>query len=64
MLVKRPRAEVKVSTLSDEQKRELVEAKDKELTTFCQAFCSRGGIVSKDLTVCIDENALGCDDQG
>ena len=34
VLVKRRRAEVKVSTLSAEQKRELVEAKDKELNTF------------------------------
>ena len=33
-MVKRRRAEVKVSTLSAEQKRELVEAKDKELNTF------------------------------
>ena len=32
--VKRRRAEVKVSTLSAEQKRELVEAKDNELNTF------------------------------
>ena len=34
VIVKRRRAEVKVSTLSAEQKRELVEAKDKELNTF------------------------------
>ena len=34
VMVKRRRAEVKVSTLSAEQKRELVEAKDKELNTF------------------------------
>ena len=33
-MVKRRRAEVKVSTLSAEQKRELVKAKDKELSTF------------------------------
>ena len=33
VMVKRRRAEVKVSTLSAEQKRELVEAKDKELNT-------------------------------
>ena len=34
VMVKRRRAEVKVPTLSAEQKRELVEAKDKELNTF------------------------------
>ena len=34
VMVRRRRAEVKVSTLSAEQKRELVEAKDKELSTF------------------------------
>ena len=33
-MVKRRRAEVRVSTLSAEQKRELVKAKDKELSTF------------------------------
>ena len=33
-MVRRRRAEVKVSTLSAEQKRELVEAKDKKLNTF------------------------------
>ena len=34
VLVKWRRADVKVSTMSAEQKRELVEAKDKELSTF------------------------------
>ena len=34
VMVRRRRAEVKVSTLSDEKKRELVEAKVKELNTF------------------------------
>ena len=34
LMVKRRRAEVKVSTLSAQQKRVLVEAKDKELNTF------------------------------
>ena len=34
VMVRRRRAEVKVSTLSAEQKRELVEAKDKKLNTF------------------------------
>ena len=33
---------MKVSTLSAEQRIELVEAKDKEFNTFCQVFCSRG----------------------
>ena len=33
-MVRRRRAEVKVSTLSAEQKREIVKAKDKELSTF------------------------------
>ena len=28
-----------------------------------QIFCGRGGITSRDLTVCVDENALGCDVQ-
>ena len=64
VVVKRRRAEVKVSTLSAEQKRELVEAKDKELNTFVEysavEAASRQGI----LTVCFDENALGCDVQG
>ena len=36
MIVKRRRAEVKVLTLSAEQKRELVEAKDEELNTFAK----------------------------
>ena len=34
VMVRRRRAEVKVSTLSTEQKRELVKAKDEELSTF------------------------------
>ena len=34
VMVKQRRAEAKVSTLTAEQKRELVEAKDKELNTF------------------------------
>ena len=63
-MVKRRRAEVKVSTLSAEQRRERVEAKDKEHQYICQEFCSRGGIASRNLTVCSDENALGCDVQG
>ena len=62
VMVRRRRAEVKVSTLSAEQKRELVKAKDKEFSTFV-IFCGRGGITSRDLTVCVDENALGCDVQ-
>ena len=36
VMVRRRRAEVKVSTLSAEQKRELVKATDKELSTFVQ----------------------------
>ena len=63
VMVRRRRAEVKVSTLSPQQKRELVNAKDKELSTFVKIFCGRGGITSRDLTVCVDENALGCDVQ-
>ena len=64
VMVRRRRAEVKVSTLSAEQKRELVKARDKELDTVsCQIFCGRGGITSRDLTVCVDESALGCDVQ-
>ena len=53
-MVKRRRAEVKVSTLSTEQR----------LNTFVKYFCCRGGVASRDLTVCSDENALGCDVQG
>ena len=65
VMVTRRRAEVNVSTLSAEQNRELVEAKDKELKQpVCQIFCGRGGIAPRDLTVCVDENALGCDVQG
>ena len=48
VMVRRRRAEVQVSTLSAEQKREFVKAKDKELSTFCQVFCGRGGITFKD----------------
>ena len=48
VMVKRRRAEVKVSTLSAKQKRELVEEKDKELNTFVKYFvveaASRQGI--------------------
>ena len=48
VMVKRRRAEVEVSTLSTEQKRELVEAKDKELITFVKysvvEVASRQGI--------------------
>ena len=48
-MVKRRRAEVKVSTLSAKQKRELVEEKDKELNTFVKYFvveaASRQGIL-------------------
>ena len=62
--VKRRRAEVKVSTLSTEQRRELVQAQDKELNTFCHVLCGGSGIASKNLTACSDENALGGDIQG
>ena len=48
VMVRRRRAEVKVSTLSAEQKRELVKAKDKELSTFVKCSvveaASRQGI--------------------
>ena len=54
VMVKRRRAEVKVSTLSAEQQ---------GTQHVCQIFCGRGGITSRDLTVCVDENALGCDVQ-
>ena len=62
VMVKRRRAEVKVSTLSDEQKREQETAKDKELDTFGKYSWS--GIASKKLDVCPHENALACDTQG
>ena len=60
---RRRRAEVKVSTLSVEQKRELVIAERQRTQHVCQIFCGRGGITSRNLTVCVDENALGCDVQ-
>ena len=63
VMVRRRRAEVKVSTLSAEQKRELVKAKDKELSTLSNILWSRRHHV-RDLTVCVDEKALGCDVQG
>ena len=59
-MVKLRRAEVKVSTLSAEQKRELVEAKDKELTTLVKYSVVEA---SRDPTVCFDKTALGCDVQ-
>ena len=62
VMVRRRRAEVEVSTLAAEQKREI--AKRRQGTQHvCQIFCGRGGITSKDITVCVDENALGCDVQ-
>ena len=56
VMVRRRRAEVKVSTLSAEQKRELVEAEDKELNTFVKYSVVEAASV--------DENTLGCDVQG
>ena len=63
VMVRRRRAEVKVSTLSAEQKRELVEAKDKEHNTFVKYSVVEAASRQGDLTVCVDENALGCDVQ-
>ena len=60
VMVKRRRAEVKVSMLSAEQRRELVEAKDKELNTFVKYSVVEAASTSKNLTVCSDENALCC----
>ena len=57
-MVRRRRAEVKVSTLSAEQKRELVEAKDKELNTFVK-YTVFEAAASRDLTVCVDEKCAG-----
>ena len=62
-MVKGRRAEVRVSTLSAEQRRELVEGERQGTQYICQVFCGRGAIASRDLTVCPDENALGCDVQ-
>ena len=59
VMVKRRRAEVKLSTLSAEQRRELVEANDREFNTFVKY-----SVASGDHTVCSDEHALGCDVQG
>ena len=65
VMVRRQRAEVKVSTLSAPNRNvSFVEAKDKETQHVCQIFCGRGGIASRVLTVCVDENALSCDVQG
>ena len=61
VMVRRRRAEVQVSTLSAEQKRELVKSERQGTQHVCQIFCGRGGITSRDLTVCVDENVLGCD---
>ena len=63
VMVKRRRAEVKVSTLSAEQKRELCQSERQGTQHVCQIFCGRGGITSRNLTVCVDENAFGCDVQ-
>ena len=57
VMVKRRRAVVKVSTVSAEQKRGLVKAKDKELHTLSNILW--GGIASRNLTVSVDVNALG-----
>ena len=62
-MVKRRGAEVKVSTLSAEQKRELVKAKDKELGTFVKYSVVEAASRQGNLTVCVDENAFGCDVQ-
>ena len=61
VMVERRRTEVEVSMLSAEQRREPVQAKEKELSTFVKYFCGRSGIASRDLTVCSDETALGRD---
>ena len=57
VMVKRRRAEVKVSTLSAEQKRELVKAKDKERSTFVKysvvEAASRQGISPSALMKCV-----------
>ena len=63
VMVRRRRGEEKVSTLSAEQKRELVKAKGQGTQHVCQIFCGRGGITSRDPAVCVDENALGCEVQ-
>ena len=64
VMVKRRRAEVEVSTLSAERRREIAEAKDKEFKNICPVFSGRSGIASRNLAVCTDENALGRDIQG
>ena len=64
VMVKRRRAEVKVLTLPAEQKREFVEAKDKELNTYVKysvvEAASRQGISPSALM----RHALGYDVQG
>ena len=61
VMVERRRAEVKVSTLSAEQ----TNVSRRQGTQHVgQMFCGRGGITSRDLFVCVDENARDCDVQG
>ena len=60
VMVKRRRAEVNVSTLSPEQKRELEKSKRQGTHHVCQVLCGRGGIALRSLAVCSDENALSC----
>ena len=52
-MVKRRSAEVKVSTLTAEQKRELVKANDKELSTF----------VKYSVVEAVSRQGMGCDVQ-
>ena len=65
MVKRRRRAEVKVSTLSAEQRRELVEAKRPgPQIHLSSTLCGGAGIASRKLTICSDETALGHDIQG
>ena len=52
VIVKRRRAGVKVSTLSAEQKRELVTLKDKELQTFVKYFVVEAASGSRSIAFC------------
>ena len=63
-MVRRRRAEVQVSPLSAEQKRVLVEAKNKELNKFVKYSVVEAASSQGISPSAFDENALGCDFQG
>ena len=60
LIIKRGRAEVNVSTLSTEQKNELVKVNTWLNYSVVEAPSRQG----RDLSVCFDEDAVGCNVQG